>query len=116
MTYTYDFKYRTQPNPHPPLNPIQTSQGYYPRLNTGVLGELKTYYTKIRYQNPDEVASQGFWYKKGFNLNDDVIAIVLIQRRGLVENRRVLVLSYFATCASYASIMLLKSIIVSIMT
>lgn len=85
-------------------------------LETGVLGELKTYYTKIRYQNPDEVASQGFWYKKGFNLNDDVIAIVLIQRRGLVENRRVLVLSYFATCASYASIMLLKSIIVSIMT
>tara|TARA_B100000482_G_scaffold6833_1_gene5376 strand:- start:3219 stop:3389 length:171 start_codon:yes stop_codon:yes gene_type:complete len=54
------------------------------------LGELKTYYTKIRYQNPDEVASQGFWYKKGFNLNDDVIAIVLIQRRGLVENRRIL--------------------------
>ena len=47
MTYTYDFKYRTQPNPHPPLNPIQTSQGYYPRLNTGALGELKTYYTKI---------------------------------------------------------------------
>ena len=29
------------------------------------------YVERFLYPNPDEVTSQGFWYKKRYNLNDD---------------------------------------------